>query len=140
MAVSRSAAPGFSSGANGLWARFMVRTMWRKAVKGAALLLLALAFVTPAMAEVACLEDSVSHLQADGSAAAEISAGGEQESNGSREKAGHCAFSHGAHCAAVQPASATAKAWEASASSFAGVPARPLIPSSRDGPERPPRA
>lgn len=121
----------------------MVLTVWHSLVRAAAALLLLVAFVAPALAEVGCAKESAVHLQEPGTSShgdlptvsQDEPPTGEQE----QEQAGHCAFSHG-HCAGLASASARSDAAIAPAVIYDPLAVRILTTISPDAVERPPAA
>lgn len=117
----------------------MLARAWRETIRTAAVLLLALTFVSPALAELGCIEGCVTHLAASAGDVADASQSGQQDDDGSPGDPGPCAFGQGSHCAAAQPSASQAWPVQDSAGSFSGLPTLPLTAASRDGPDRPPR-
>jgi hypothetical protein len=122
-----------------------VLTHWsRIAVRAVVALFIAFAAVTPALAELGCIEDEISHSQsaavydADGHRLESGTPG--QDGDDGASKAPHCGFSHGAHGFAV-PADAGGKvAHHVGRQMFETQIVRPLAAFARDGPYHPPQA
>ena len=130
----------------GLLGRAMsVFTLWsRMAVRAVVALFIAFAAVTPALAELGCIEDEISHSQsaavydADGHRL-ESGTPGEDGDDGA-SKAPHCGFSHGSHGFAVPAASGAKSAHAPCRQIFETQIVRPLAAFARDGPYHPPQA
>jgi hypothetical protein len=114
---------------------------WRSICRMLASLLLAVMIATPAIAEIACADDELTHVTS--AATGEVSAGSALPPDGndpaSPEQAGHCAFNHG-HCNALAATSADGAMVQGTESVFADlVPHRPAC-ATPSGPDRPPRS
>ena len=113
-------------------------------VRAVVALFIAFAAVTPALAELGCIEDEIAHSQAPTTYDAdghrlESGAPGEDGDDGAG-KAPHCGFSHGAHGFAVPAGSGGKIAHEAGGQMFETQIVRPLAAFARDGPYHPPQA
>ncbi len=118
--------------------------LWQALIRATAALLLMATLVTPALAEVACAEESVVHLQeAVGVTAAAgdmlSSPPQQQDQNESGSPAGHCAFTHG-HCAGITVLGSAAASISRIPMSYALTRATPLAPGAVDTPHHPPNA
>lgn len=118
--------------------------VWNAILRAAAALLLALAIVTPAMAEVACAEDTIMHLFADSAPAAidgkaDVSTEDRDNQKRTPDQPGHCSFNHG-HCAALPMTAPRGEQPLASSVSYMSAMVSPAASSSPGTPERPPSA
>ncbi len=122
-----------------------VLTHWsRIAVRAVAALFIAFAAVTPALAELGCIEDEIAHSQAPASYDSdghrlESGTSGEDGDEGAG-KAPHCGFSHGSHGFAVPAAVGGKVAHERGGQMFEIQIVRALAAFARDGPYHPPQA
>ena len=110
-----------------------------------ALAVLMMAAFTPALAEVGCLEDSISHMEVAGDAHDEGDQVIENSSpddgdRGSQPQPAHCAFNHGTHGSAIPVASAADVDHHADREKYLWSIARPLAATTPDGPYHPPQA
>ena len=124
--------------------RMILSKVWNAIVRATAALLLLATFVTPALAEISCAEESIVHLQDSVASAAtdDHAVAPEPAQPGGDEKggqAGHCSFSHG-HCAGIPAGSARSEQHVSPSNEYTRVTAKPLPASSLDAPERPPSA
>ncbi|HET9639573.1 MAG TPA: hypothetical protein VFP12_10230 [Allosphingosinicella sp.] len=107
-------------------------------------LFIAFASVTPALAELGCIEDEAGHSQTaavydeDGHRLENPAPG--QDGDDSSDKAPHCGFSHASHGFAVPPAPSGSVTHEGRRQTFEMALARPLAAFARDGPYHPPQA
>lgn len=106
-----------------------------------AALLLTVATVTPALAEIGCAEESLTHLE-EGLSTAELadeltSEGQSDDQDEQSTPRGHCAFSHG-HCAGILPVSSGAAELPRMVAAYGLTRAAPLAPTSPETSERPP--
>ncbi|PWG01984.1 hypothetical protein [Sphingosinicella humi] len=116
-----------------------------KIIRTALAVLMMLAAFTPALAEVGCLEDSISHMEVAGDAHDE---GGQVIENsfpddgdrGSQPQPAHCAFNHGAHGSAIPVTAATSVDHSTDKETHLWSDARPLTATAPDGPYHPPQA
>ncbi|TFI58425.1 hypothetical protein E2493_09830 [Sphingomonas parva] len=117
--------------------------LWKAMVRATAALLLMAAIVTPALAEIGCAEESVTHLSEAlnaGEHAAEVTAAGQSGDQDNQGMAvGHCAFSHG-HCAGLPSVSNATAPSPRVAAAYGLLRTSALAPASLDTPERPPNA
>ncbi|HEY5722374.1 MAG TPA: hypothetical protein VIT45_08630 [Allosphingosinicella sp.] len=107
-------------------------------------LFMAFASVTPALAELGCIEDQRAHslgaaVSGDDNHGIENPAPvqGDEDSTG---KTTHCGFSHASHGLAVPPAECADIGHEDGRQTFDAARARPLAAFARDGPYHPPQA
>lgn len=121
-----------------------VLALWSRMVLHAVVtLFIAFASVTPALAELGCIEDEAAHSQ---SAAVYDEDGHRLESptpgqdDDAADKAPHCGFSHASHGFAVPPAPGSSASHEDGRQTFERTLARPLAALARDGPYHPPQA
>ncbi len=116
---------------------------WHAIVRATAALLLLATFVTPALAEVACAEESIVHLEdSRSSAVADDHRGVSEEgqpNEGENGQLDHCAFSHG-HCAGIAVGSGRSEPAPSAPAKYASLTAQPLTARSPAAPERPPAA
>ncbi|QAY75316.1 hypothetical protein [Sphingosinicella sp. BN140058] len=115
--------------------------LWRSAMRAVAALLL-LTFATPALAEIGCAGESVAHLRAGAVAGADDHATADTDNRSDPDKGspkGHCAFNHG-HCAGIPSSARDAAVPVMATVEYRSTPARPLMASPVDMPERPPSA
>lgn len=115
---------------------------WNAIVRATAALLLAMAFVTPALAEIGCVEESIVHLQDSyGSGAGEQAASdpAEPDDESRTGQPDHCAFNHG-HCAGLLTTTARTEQSLSHSDRYMRLAARPLTANALDAPERPPSA
>ena len=113
-------------------------------LQAAVTLFIAFASLTPALAELGCIEDQAGHSQTaavydeDGHRLESPTSG--QDGDDAGGKAPHCGFSHASHGLAVAPATGESVSHEGSRQTFETALARPLAPFARDGPYHPPQA
>jgi hypothetical protein len=117
--------------------------LWKAIARAVAALLLMVATVTPALAEIGCAEESLTHLEeglSAGEHAAELASAGQSDDQDEQSTPrGHCAFSHG-HCAGILPVSSRAAELPRMAAAYGLTRVTPLAPTSPDTSERPPNA
>lgn len=115
-----------------------------KLIRTAIAVLLMFVAITPALAEVGCLEDSFVHMEAEGdSHGAELVLENPAPNNSDdsqRSAPMHCAFNHGAHGFAVPVVSQVDVESHADREAYLSSIARPLISTVPDGPYHPPQA
>lgn len=140
-AVEASGDGGF-----GLSDRLMpVFALWsRMALRAAVTLFIAFASLTPALAELGCIEDQASHSQATAAYDEEghrlESPASGQDGKDAGGNASHCGFSHASHGSAVPPAAGGSLSHDHGRQTFETALARPLAAFARDGPYHPPQA
>lgn len=122
-----------------------VLALWsRAAFRIVVTLFIAFASLTPALAELGCIEDQAGHSQTtavydeDGHRLESPASGQEGEAAGGT--APHCGFSHASHGFAVPPATGGDVSHQDSRQAFERTLARPLAAFARDGPYHPPQA
>ena len=115
---------------------------WKAMVRAVAAFLLLATFVTPALAEIGCAEESIAHLQDDvispSSDQHEMTSSDAQRDD-NQKVADHCAFSHG-HCAGLTAAAASNYEVPAAMAAYASSPAAAVPMRRLTVPERPPAA
>ena len=117
---------------------------YRSLLRSAAALLIAFAALTPALAELGCIEDQAGHSQAatvlndSGHRLEKPTPAQDGEDTGS--KSSTCGFSHASHGFAVPPAPCGSVSHNDAGQSFEMTLVRPLAASARDGPYHPPQA
>ena len=121
-----------------------VRLLGSKCIHAVLTVLLMMVAVTPAFAEIGCLEDSFSHLQSasdhdDQDAAVDDISSPENGQSQPRQPM-HCAFSHGIHSLAVPASPAVTPDHDDSGSTYPRLAAHVLDSASPDGPYHPPQA
>lgn len=122
----------------------LLHLWYRSLIRSAAALFIAFAAVTPAVAELGCIDDQAGHSQ---TAAVYDTDGHRLETPAPRQDgdesggtAPHCGFSHASHGFAVPPAADGDVSHEDSRQTFDTALARPLAAFARDGPYHPPQA
>lgn len=105
-------------------------------VRALAAVLLSLAVMAPAVAEIGCAADTAVHVaEADANVVDADDHGDPASGSGQSD---HCAFSHG-HCGATTPATAAAFDSWVSDAGFDRAAGRDFSTRRPPGPERPPR-
>ena len=116
--------------------------LWKAIVRTVAAFLLLATFVTPALAEIGCAEESIAHLEEDGFSSLpdqhEMTSGDSQP-DGQAAVADHCAFSHG-HCAGVPATAAANYQLPPPAAGYISLPDTAVRTQRLPVPERPPAA
>jgi hypothetical protein len=102
-------------------------------------LLLALMIVSPAAAEVGCVEDAIVHAQDVLSNDVQVDEPQDESERDAPDQVSHCAFSHG-HCAAVVVSGMADLGVDPVESVQASPDTIQAAGGAREGPERPPRA
>ena len=122
----------------------LLQLWYRSLIRSAAALFIAFAAVTPAVAELGCIDDQAGHSQtaavydADGHRLESPTSGQDGDESGGTTP--HCGFSHASHGFAVPPAADGDVSHEDSRQTFETALARPLAAFARDGPYHPPQA
>jgi hypothetical protein len=115
-----------------------------KCIHAVLTVLLMMVAVTPAFAEIGCLEDSFSHLQSavdhDDAAATSDDIASPENGQSQPRQPMHCAFSHGVHSLAVPAFPAATPDHDDSGSMYPRLAAHVLDSASPDGPYHPPQA
>ena len=116
-----------------------------KMIRTALAVLMMLAAFTPALAEVGCLEDSISHIEVAGDAHDEgdqviENSPPDDRDQRSQPQPAHCAFNHGAHGSAIPVATSAGVEHHADKEKYLWSKARPLGATAPDGPYHPPQA